>query len=213
MNPEFWHKRWQKNEIGFHEASGNSLLKQFFKKWALPHSPRVFIPLCGKTKDIGWLLSNGVEVVAVELNQQAIEMLFEELDVQPVITQQKHLRCYQAPSLKVYVGDFFSLNAEDLGKVDGVYDRAALVAMPPDMRSKYVSHLLNISHCARQFLICYDYDEGLLKGPPFSVKPTEVDARYAAHFSVTSLYREKVDGGFRQQSEVYEAIYLLEALD
>ena len=26
MEPDFWHRRWKKNEIGFHENEGNTLL-------------------------------------------------------------------------------------------------------------------------------------------------------------------------------------------
>ena len=85
MEPDFWHRRWKKNEIGFHENEGNTLLKAYFEQWQLPENGRVFVPLCGKTKDIGWLLAKGFSVVAIELNESAVKALFADLGVEPNI--------------------------------------------------------------------------------------------------------------------------------
>ncbi|MEZ5583009.1 MAG: hypothetical protein R3F37_09810 [Candidatus Competibacteraceae bacterium] len=39
---------------------------------------------------------------------------------------------------------FFALTETDVENVAGVYDRAALIALPPAMRQDYVEHLLGI---------------------------------------------------------------------
>lgn len=213
MNPEFWHKRWQKNEIGFHEEEGSELLKKYFHALDLPNNSKVFVPLCGKTRDIAWLLSQGIEVVAIELNQHAVEQLFNELGVTAIVKKHDHgvgeLICYLAPYLNVYVGDFFALTQKHLAQVNAVYDRAALVALPSDLRKKYTQHLLKISGNCPQLLICFEYAEDLLNGPPFSVTEKEVNEHYQNIFSIKQLYYAKVKGGFRNQSEVHEAVYLL----
>ncbi len=220
MEPDFWHRRWQKNEIGFHEEEGNPLLRMYFKQWQLPKSATLFLPLCGKTRDIAYLLDQGIEIVAIELNKSAVEQLFEELGCEPEIdalplsetdssNELDLLYRYSAPGLNVYVGDFFRLTKLHIGRVDGVYDRAALVALPLQLREKYSKHLKYISDKAPQFLICFDYEQNLFKGPPFSVDRNEVSNHYANDYSIEVLYCEKVKGGFRGQNEVNESVYLL----
>ena len=212
MDPDFWHRRWQKNEIGFHESEGNGLLKDYFEQWALPSNARIFVPLCGKTKDIAWFLSKGVSVVAVELNETAVIALFNELEVTPKVDSQGSLISYSFENLLVYVGDYFALTASDLGHIDGVFDRAALVALPESLRTRYAEHLLAITHNIRQFLVSYDYDQSLFSGPPFSVTLDTVHRVYASYYAITQLYRGKLAGGFRGEDEVFEGLYLLEPL-
>ncbi len=83
MDASFWHQRWEKNEIAFHERQANPLLVKYFDKLSLAQGRRVFVPLCGKTLDIAWLLSRGYRVAEAELSQVAIGQLFQELGVEP----------------------------------------------------------------------------------------------------------------------------------
>jgi thiopurine S-methyltransferase len=209
MELDFWHRRWQKNEIGFHERDGNILLKEYLEQWQLADNARVFVPLCGKTKDIGWLLSKGYAVVAIELNESAVKALFEELGVAPKIEPRARLIKYSVENLTVYVGDFFALTAIDVGDIDGVFDRGALVALPEPIRNKYSEHLRMVSSNSKQFVVTYDYDQALFAGPPFSVTRDIIQQAYQTHYRITQLYRGKIAGGFRAQDEVYEGVYLL----
>lgn len=59
METSFWHRRWLNNEIGFHQSEVNPFLLEHFSALQLPPGRRVFVPLCGKTLDIGRLLSQG----------------------------------------------------------------------------------------------------------------------------------------------------------
>ena len=128
MNAEFWNQRWQSNQIAFHEGEVNSLLREHIRELALFPGERVLVPLCGKTRDIHWLLSQGQKVVGVELVTSAVEQLFAELSLEPRISQAGPLRLYQAENLDVYAGDVFELSTAVVGQVDAIYDRAALVA-------------------------------------------------------------------------------------
>jgi hypothetical protein len=49
------------------------LLVPHFKALSLPEGGRVFLPLCGKTLDIHWLLTGGYRVSGAELRKIAIE--------------------------------------------------------------------------------------------------------------------------------------------
>ena len=71
MNSSFWHQRWEKNEIGFHEDKPNPLLVKHFHELSVARGCRIFVPLCGKTLDISWLLSRDYRVAGAELSQLA----------------------------------------------------------------------------------------------------------------------------------------------
>ena len=221
MEHDFWHNRWQNKQIGFHLPEANPLLVKHFSALDLTPKtpqkvnktqqtkPRVFVPLCGKTLDIAWLLAQGCRVVGIELSQIAIDALFAELGMTPNITPLGDLTLYQAQHLDVFVGDIFKLNAEMLGQVNAVYDRAALVALPASMRKAYAAHLLAISQCAPQLLICFEYDPTLHAGPPFCVPADEVREHYAASHDLTLLATEKVDGGLKGVCPAVEQVWHL----
>lgn len=210
MDADFWHRRWEENEIGFHESQANKLLVNYFHTLSLSKGSRVFVPLCGKTLDIAWLLSNGFRVVGVELSERAIEQLFAELDVTPDITDLGHLKCYSTQDIEIYVGDIFELSRQQLGPVDAIYDRAALVALPQDMRSRYTAHLREITNTSPQLLICFEYDQNLMDGPPFSIGPDKVSSQYQDSYVLTHLERVDVAGGLKGKCKAYEHVWRLD---
>jgi len=130
MQPEFWRQRWASNQIGFHESEVNPLLVAHFDALELSAGARLFLPLCGKTVDIDWLLSRGFQVAGAELSALAVSQLFERLGTTPAVIRVGALECHRAGGLTVFAGDIFDLSAEALGRVDAIYDRAALVALP-----------------------------------------------------------------------------------
>lgn len=65
METDFWNKLWDKSEIRFHNKEVNKLFLNNFSILELKKNSRIFIPLCGKTVDIKWLLDNGYSVVGV----------------------------------------------------------------------------------------------------------------------------------------------------
>lgn len=197
MEPDFWLKKWDKNEIAFHGSEANPLLVKYFKDLALPKGSRIFIPLCGKTLDIHWLLGHGYRVAGAELSELAIQQLFSDLGVTPQIATVGKLKYYSADGIDIFAGDIFELTAQLLGVVDGLYDRAALVALPEDMRVRYAAHLTKITEKAPQLLITYEYDETLISGPPFSISIEEVKRHYAADYNLSLLVSIDTVGGLR----------------
>ncbi|HXT65661.1 MAG TPA: thiopurine S-methyltransferase, partial [Nitrospiraceae bacterium] len=124
MDPSFWHDRWEKNEIAFHESKANPVLVKHVNELSLAKGSRVFVPLCGKTRDISWLLSKGYRVAGAELSQIAIEQLFIELGLQPEISTVGEVEQWSANRVDIFVGDIFALSRKMLGPVDTIYDRA-----------------------------------------------------------------------------------------
>ncbi len=191
MKAEFWHSKWERGEIGFHEGKPNQLLNKWFSTLNLIQGQRVFLPLCGKTHDIHWLLDGGYQVVGIELSQLAVDELFENLSVEPTISEESNLLHYKSERIDIFVGDIFNLTAKLLGAVDAVYDRAALVALPAETRSEYVAHLKEITKMAQQLVIAFDYDQEKLQGPPFAVVESELQSLYSRDSSADS-YRLEV---------------------
>ncbi len=209
MEESFWVDKWQTGEIAFHEGSPNRFLASYFGSLRLPKGSRVFLPLCGKTRDIAWLLASGYHVAGAELVGTAIDQLFTELGIQPSITKRGALTHYSAKHIDIYVGDIFKLNAELLGPVDAVYDRAALVALPKETRARYTAHLSALTAAAPQLLISYEYDQSQMSGPPFSVSSTEVAQHYGERYEIKLLTSADVPGGLKGRCPSTESVWVL----
>lgn len=208
MDAGFWHQKWQSNEIGFHGEVPNSLLVDHLAALSLKPGSRLFLPLCGKTLDIAWLRNQGFAVAGAELSKLAIQQLFDELGVEPSITQAGSLKHYSAEGIDIFVGDIFDLCGSMLGPIDAIYDRAALVALPKDMRVRYTAHLMGMTNIAPQLVICYEYDQGLVGGPPFSITAAELTQHYQEAYKLELLASQDVNGGMRGHP-AKESIWLL----
>ncbi len=209
MDISFWLQRWEKNNIGFHKSEANPLLVKYFNELSLVKGSRVFLPLCGKTLDIAWLLSNGYRVVGAELSEIAIEQLFMELGVEPKISKAGEVRHYSAKNIDIFVGNIFDLHSNMLGPVDAIYDRAALVAMPREVRNRYTAHLTEITNKAPQLLISFEYDQSLMEGPPFSVDIEEVNQHYRDSYNLSLIVSTNVPGGLKGICPARENVWLL----
>ncbi|RMV74632.1 Thiopurine S-methyltransferase [Pseudomonas caricapapayae] len=173
MQADFWLQRWSAGQIGFHQSQVNQDLQQYWSLLKVATGARVLVPLCGKSEDMNWLIGQGCHVVGVELSRAAVEGYFSERGVQPDITAQGDFNVYSAPGIEIWCGDFFALTMRDIGHCAAFYDRAAMIALPVDMRERYVQQLeaLMPQTCSG-LLITLEYDQHLFEGPPFSVPYT-----------------------------------------
>ena len=209
MEPNFWHQLWKNNETGFQQNAANSLLVDEFKKLSLAETARVFVFLCGKTRDISWLLGQGYCVVGVELSILAVEDLFVDLGVTPSISTVAGLQHFKAPNIDTFAGDIFDLQQRYLGPVDAIYDRAAVVALPAELRGRYAQHVAHISLEALQFVICFEYDQTLMQGPPFSIDRQELIRIYGERYQIEPLALRSVDGRLMGRVPAQEVVWQL----
>ena len=72
------------------------------------------------------------------------------------------------------IGDFFAWR----GAADLVWDRAAMVALPPAMRPRYVAKVKELAAGGSLLLSTFTYDEAVMSGPPFSLSDDEVRKAY-----------------------------------
>ena len=209
MEHNFWREKWEKNQIAFHEGAPNSLLLKHFARLSLQKGARIFLPLCGKTRDIHWLISQGFRVAGSELSDVAVGQLFAELGLEPRRVQTSPLVRYSATNIDIFQGDIFDVTAAALGVIDAIYDRAALVALPKPMRARYAPHLVGIMDAAPQLLISYAYDQSAMEGPPFSVSDGEVRQLYGDAYDVSLVESVDVLGGLKGKCAAAENVWLL----
>jgi thiopurine S-methyltransferase len=175
----------------------------------------VFVPLCGKSLDMVWLRSQGNHVLGVELSPIAVQDFFVEQGMQAQRVSGGGFDNYIAQGYCLACGDFFELRKEDMAKVSAVYDRASLVALPPEMRERYASHLADILPRGTQILlVTFDYPQAEMQGPPFAVSVREVEALYGKYAEIQLLAQEDALGQnprFKQRSvsRMEENIFLL----
>lgn len=187
MEHEFWHRRWASNEIGFHQGSVNQYLHDHWSELAGDSREAVFVPLCGKSHDMWWLHDLGHPVLGVELSDIACKDFFREAGEKAQVHPGQPFTRFRHDDLELWCGDFFQLVQDDLRHIRLVYDRAALIALPAEMRRRYVRHLQAIlpEQC-RILLITLDY-RGEPSNPPFNVSHEEVRELYGPDFSIECL--------------------------
>ena len=194
MNKEYWHRKWQDKDIGFNQLQPNKLMQRYFSSLKLTPGCRVFVPLCGQSIDMLWLAGHGYQVVGVELSQVACSAFFKENRISVKITETNDFILYSGDEITIFSGDFFKLNRAVLDKIDAVYDRAALVALPADTRKSYSKHLIELMDPATaMFLITTTYNQNEMQGPPFSVDENVVAALYSSHFDINQLYSKQFE--------------------
>jgi thiopurine S-methyltransferase len=177
MQPEFWKARWSEGKIGFHEGAPNAFLARHAARIA--DRRRVLVPLCGKSEDLAYLAAHGHEVIGIELVEDAASAFFTEHAATPAITRRGPLAIYTAGAITILAGDLFTVTEADVGAIDAIYDRAALIALPPELRRRYIDHLRTlVPALTRTLLVTLEYPQDRFEGPPFSVLEAEVRALY-----------------------------------
>ncbi|GBG24270.1 Thiopurine S-methyltransferase [Hondaea fermentalgiana] len=204
-----WTEKFQETQPFWHIDAVNKRLLQF-KDEFIQHGARhsFLVPLCGKSLDLIWLSQFGF-VAGVEISQDAIDQFRAEnrLEWDATALEQSDKALFRAtvPSTANEVAiakmDFFNLPPgwSDIGassrrrKFDRAWDRAALVAIDPPMRSEYVDAFVQqLSNDAVVLLSSFVYPEGAHAGPPFCVPETEVRALYEPYFHVDLLMQRPI---------------------
>jgi len=188
MDTTFWRERWQKKDIGFHQPAVHDLLRKHWAQLGLERGAQVFVPLCGKSLDMVWLAEQGHRVIGAELSEIAIDDFFAERGLVPAVRKVGNFVVKSAAAYELWCGDIFELPPDAVAGVAGVYDRAALVAFPADVQTRYAAKLKEvIAAGAPVLLITLDYDAERMTGPPFAAPRHQVDRLFADDYAITEL--------------------------
>lgn len=190
MDPDYWHQRWAEGRTGWQQPQVNRLLERHWPQLHLAPGSRVFVPLCGKSLDMEWLLAQGHAVLGVEISRQACEGFFADRGLRPEIDEHGAFRRYRAGRLQLWAGDVFDLTRTDLEDCDAVYDRAALIALPPAQRERYAEVVYRrLPADCRALLITLEYPAAEKAGPPFSVDESEVHRLFEPDWHISLQQR------------------------
>jgi thiopurine S-methyltransferase len=220
MDTNFWLERWARHEIGFHQPQVNPYLIRHWPTLDIEKGATVFVPLCGKSLDMRWLREQGHNVLGVEIARSACSEFFQEWGATPRVEQCGTFERFAAHSITLLCGDFFNLQRADLADVRAVYDRAALIALPPGMRQAYAAKLeVVLPPRVPILLVTTDYDQQEMQGPPFAVGDAEVRQLFA-HWRIEPLQAADVtalpeNARFRQRglTRLIERVYAISKID
>lgn len=188
MHAEFWQERWTRHEIGFHLSEVNPCLLRHWHALQVSAGTGVLVPLCGKSLDMAWLAGQGHPVCGVELSERAVREFFADNGLPFSQRTEGAHQCYAEEGIRLLQGDFFGITPAQLDGCQCFYDRAALIALPVEMRQAYATHLTQLlPNNATGLLITLDYEQLQMDGPPFAVSPTEVDQLYGTHWKIELL--------------------------
>ena len=186
LGPEFWKRRWEDKQTGFHEGAPNALLAAHAARLdarpseARAEPLRVLVPLAGKAVDMKWLAERGSQVVGVEVYWGAVRAFFDEQELAPPVVGIDERRSLSANGVTLVCADIFDITPAMLGTFDAVYDRAALVALEPSTRARYVATLRKmLAEHGVIFLVAFAYDQTKTQGPPWSIDEATVRSLYA----------------------------------
>lgn len=210
MESKFWLNKWKSKQIGFHYDRPNPQLIVHFEKLKLTKGDNILLPLCGKTADLFWLISQGIKVYGVELSKIAIEEFFQENNLEYNTRTDGEFEVYFNSKIEIYHGDFFAFYQSTGLSFSAIFDRASLVALPIEMRKKYYLEIKKLlKPKGRYFLISFEYDQSQMDGPPFSVTASEI----FSNLNFIKLEEERtVDHNMsdRAKTEFYNCRYIFE---
>jgi len=222
---EPWRSRWSDNQTGWHLDNVNPYLHRFTNQLIPKHaaettglSPRVLIPLCGKSMDMTYLAQQGYRVVGIEGVGEAVHAFASEQSVTgqaipitlPSSMDAQKFRGHAVPVHKdasghgsqlpppvlLVEGDFFEIGAQEaeaLVPFDAAFDRGSLVAISPTDRQAYAQVLGKlVAPQGKVLLVTVEHDtfSNGRKGPPFEVTEEDVRTLFADTFSIQLLVKE-----------------------
>ena len=212
---ELWQQSWRDREIAFHQSAVNPHLVRFWSGLGLASTDRVFVPLCGKSLDLLWLAEQGHTVVGVELSPLAARAFFRENRIQAARRQFGQFTLWEHGRISILCGDFFKLTADDLGDIAAVFDRAALTALPDDLRGPYLAHLREIVPAACKILLLTTEEPEVWEtaGQPYAVAE-EISGLYGDAFNielrhVESSFEADPNPAITEAVRVEQKVYLL----
>lgn len=192
MEPDYWLQRWNEGRTGFHRDDVMPLLQRHWPALELPAGAPVLVPLAGKTLDMHWLAARGHRVLGAELSERAVQAFFAEAGLEPQCERDHDGLHHRSGRIDLVLGDVFALSGTTLATMRGVYDRGALIALPPAMRRRYASEVYGrLPGGCRGLLITLEYPQPEMPGPPFSVPEAEVRGLFAG-WDVALLERRDI---------------------
>ncbi|NVJ65705.1 MAG: thiopurine S-methyltransferase [Gammaproteobacteria bacterium] len=177
MDFDFWDNCWHRDSQPFHVTSEHPLLAKHLDRF--DPDEKLLLPLSGKSVDPIFLAQHQIYSTAVEFNPKAVEAFIKENKLAPKKSETDNGVQFQLANFEVWLADFFALTSEEIGLFSQVFDRAALVALPEDLRQRYAKHLASmLKPQAKIFMVTMDYDPEQMDGPPFHINQSQLQTYF-----------------------------------
>lgn len=191
MELDFWLAKWNNAQTGFHQSEFNRYLTNYWSLLEIPPDSHVLVPLCGKSLDMLWLRRQGYNVLGIEISELAVNQFFAENDLPYTVNADIDFNRHESTGIALWQGDFFRTTSRHVAETKALFDRAALVALPPSMRQRYARHLSEIlPEATKILLVTFEYDTEKMQGPPFSVDEAEVLTLFLDRFHIDLIHTQ-----------------------
>lgn len=188
MDTDYWQQRWREGRTGWHRGEVMPLLAKHWSALNVPLGERVLVPLCGKSLDMLWLASQGLHVLGVEVSPLAIDNFFAENGLTPQTREVDGCMHYRSDEIEIIRADIFDLDKSVFADCGVIYDRAALIALPAPMRTRYAREIYGaLPAGCKGLLITLTYPQHEMEGPPFSADESEVQRLFADDWHIDAL--------------------------
>jgi SAM-dependent methyltransferase len=164
--PEFWEKRFRDGFTPWDSGGVPLALKSFLKQE--PRGARVLIPGCGSGYEVRAFAEAGFDVLAVDFAPAAVE---------------RARRILGPLAQRVRLEDVFKFDLG--GPFDLVYERAFLCALPRRLWPDYAPRVFELLGPEGKLAGFFFFDDHE-RGPPFGLKPGELESLLGAHFDRAS---------------------------
>lgn len=194
MELSYWKSRWRKKKVGFHMPGGYPGLIKHWASLKIPPSATVIVPFCGKSRDLIHLSKHCARVIGVEISEVAIHEFLTDNNLHAEHSSYKGFKIFKTGNMELWCGDFLKLPVQKIPVPDLIYDKAALVALPPEKRGAYAEKVLALSIPETRILLHhFIYNQDEMPGPPFSVTKEEIRILFGKNIDPVILEEQYLD--------------------
>ncbi|XP_029834896.2 probable thiopurine S-methyltransferase [Ixodes scapularis] len=190
---DYWSNRWETGNTPWNRPDIHPLLTAHENEvLANKRDAQVFIPLCGKAKEVKWFYDRGHRVAGLEYVEKTARQFFEEnkLPYEEATCPVINCKILQTVDkrLRIFVCSVFDLKKESVGPVDIIWDRGALVAVNKEDRSRYISVMRPLmSPDCTYILISVVHDDDSYTGFPTSIPDDTVRELFGKEMKITKM--------------------------
>ncbi len=175
FDKDYWQGFWRTDDTPWTgEKVNDTFFENFGRLVSLIGKPEPqidsFVPLCGNSPAVRFLYERGTRVTGLEYVPEALERLRTEEFSELAFSEERSTTgvSFSAPRIRLLEQDIFTLHLES--QFDLIYDRGALVALPPQDWPRYSPLIAaSLKPGGLLFLRCAEFIGGNFQGPPFSL--------------------------------------------